>query len=56
MGPELAPRPLRFRNQINESGKFFSAYLDIPELNHYAMEGLVNPKSNHKNLLFFFFE
>lgn len=42
------------RNQFCESGKNFSCYLTIPELNHYAMEGLEFPKSNGKNLIFFF--
>lgn len=43
------------RNQINETAKSFSSYLILPELNHYAMEGLVNPKTNSKNLQFVFF-
>lgn len=43
------------RNQLNESAKFFSGYLSIPELNHYAMEGLTNPGNNKKNLVFIFF-
>lgn len=43
-----------FRNQINESAKQFSSYLTLPDLNHYAMEGLINPKSNKNNLIFFF--
>ena len=42
------------RNQINECAKQFSSYLVLPDLNHYAMEGLVNPKSNKKDLIFFF--
>ena len=32
------------RNQLNETGKNFSAYSIIPELNHHLMEGLVFPK------------
>lgn len=43
------------RNQLNECSKLFSSYLLVPELNHYAMEGLVNPASNKKNLIFLFF-
>lgn len=43
------------RNQINENAKLFSSYLILPELNHYAMEGLVNPSSNKKSLVFLFF-
>lgn len=42
------------RNQFCESGKNFGCYLTIPELNHYAMEGLEFPKGNNKNLIFFF--
>lgn len=44
------------RNQINECAKLFSSYLILPDLNHYAMEGLVNPKTNKKNLMFLFFD
>jgi glucose/mannose-6-phosphate isomerase len=44
------------RNQINECAKQFSAYLTLPDLNHYAMEGLINPKLNKKNLLFLFID
>lgn len=43
------------RNQLNESSKTFSSYLTIPELNHYALEGLKYPKSSKKNLKFVFF-
>lgn len=43
------------RNQICETSKNFAAYLDLPELNHYAMEGLANPESNQNNLVFLFF-
>lgn len=44
------------RNHFNENSKYFSAYLTIPELNHYAMEGLSNPQNKIKNLAFVFFE
>jgi glucose/mannose-6-phosphate isomerase len=44
------------RNQINECAKLFSSYLILPDLNHYAMEGLVNPKTNKNNLIFLFFD
>jgi glucose/mannose-6-phosphate isomerase len=44
------------RNQTNESAKQFAAYLSLPDLNHYAMEGLVNPAANRKNMLFLFFD
>lgn len=43
------------RNQLNECSKLMSLYLSLPELNHYAMEGLKNPKSNYKNLSAVFF-
>jgi len=45
-----------FRNQINECAKQFSTYLTLPDLNHFAMEGLVNPKSNKNSLIFFFID
>lgn len=44
------------RNQINECSKSFCTYLDLPELNHYAMEGLVFPKSNPRQLIAVFFD
>lgn len=43
------------RNQFNETSKNFSTYLELPDMNHYALEGLVNPKSNKNNLVFLFF-
>lgn len=42
------------RNQFNETSKNFAAYLELPDMNHYALESLVNPKSNQDNLAFFF--
>jgi glucose/mannose-6-phosphate isomerase len=44
------------RNQINECSKSFCAYLELPELNHYAMEGLIYPAGNKNNLVFFCFD
>jgi len=44
------------RNHINECSKSFATYLSLPDLNHHAMEGLINPKSNKKNLAFLFFD
>jgi len=44
------------RNQICENSKNFASYLTLPELNHYAMEGLSNPNSNKKDLIFLFFD
>lgn len=43
------------RNQFCETSKNFASYLALPDLNHFAMEGLAFPKSNHKDLVFFFF-
>lgn len=39
-------------NQLNESGKNYSEYRVIPELNHHLMEGLQFPQSAHEVLLF----
>jgi len=44
------------RNQVNECAKHFATYLVLSELNHYAMEGLLFPAANRKNLLFVFFD
>ncbi|MEA2088487.1 MAG: SIS domain-containing protein [Patescibacteria group bacterium] len=44
-----------FRNQINEGPKNFSTFMEIPEINHHLLEGLKNPKTNSKNLIFLFF-
>ena len=44
------------RNQFNETGKNFASFLELPDLNHYALEGLANPKSNKNNLMFLFFD
>lgn len=43
------------RNQFCESSKNFANYLILPDMNHFALEGLANPKSNPKNLIFIFF-
>lgn len=57
VGAEFLLGNLRvLRNQLNESGKNFASYLVVPELNHYAMEGLAYPVSNRQNLLFFFID
>ncbi len=45
-----------FRNQTNENAKSFASYLILPDMNHYALEGLVNPATNKKNLIFLFFD
>lgn len=44
------------RNQLCETSKNFASYLSLPELNHYAMEGLTNPPENKKNLIFLFLD
>lgn len=43
------------KNQINENSKNFSAFFDLPELNHHLLEGLSFPESNQHNLHFVFF-
>lgn len=43
------------RNQYCESAKNFCEYLTVPDLNHFALEGLSYPAANAKNLIFFFF-
>lgn len=40
------------RNQFNETAKSFSAFEDIPELNHHLMEGLKNPTDKKLKMLF----
>jgi glucose/mannose-6-phosphate isomerase len=44
------------RNQFNETSKNFASFLVLPDLNHYALESLANPKSNQDNLTFFFID
>lgn len=43
-----------FKNQLNETSKTFSAFFDIPELNHHLMEGLRFP-AKAKEILHFLF-
>ena len=57
VGAEFLIGNLRIlRNQLCENSKNFASYLTLPELNHYALESLANPKSNRKNLVFFFLD
>jgi len=57
VGAEFLIGNLRIlRNQLCENSKNFASYLILPELNHYALESLANPKSNRKNLVFFFLD
>ena len=44
------------RNQFNETSKNFAGFLELPDLNHFALESLANPKSNKNNLVFLFFD
>lgn len=55
-GGFLAGNAHTLRNQFNENSKNFACYLTLPELNHYALEGLSFPKSNADNLICLFFE
>ncbi len=43
------------RNQLNENAKTFASYLILPDLNHYALEGLQYPATNQQNLVFVIF-
>lgn len=57
VGAEFLIGNLRvMRNQFCENSKNFATYLTLPELNHYALESLVNPKSNRRNLVFLFLD
>lgn len=44
------------RNQFCETSKNFASYLILPDLNHFAMEGLAHPLSNKKDFVFLFFD
>lgn len=44
------------RNHFCENSKNFASYLFLPDLNHYAMEGLTCPTSLKKDLVFLFFD
>ncbi|NTU99012.1 hypothetical protein HGA64_03340 [Candidatus Falkowbacteria bacterium] len=57
VGAEFIGGNLRaFRNQICENSKNFASFLVLPDLNHFAMEGLANPASNTETLSFVFFD
>jgi len=43
VGPFLAGNAHAFRNQLNENSKNRANYLVIPDMNHYALEGLGHP-------------
>jgi glucose/mannose-6-phosphate isomerase len=44
------------RNQFCENSKQTASYLVLPDMNHYALEGLSNPAGNKDNLVFLFFK
>jgi len=44
------------RNQFNETSKNFACFLELPDMNHFALEGLTEPKSNKDNLAFLFID
>lgn len=44
------------RNQMSENSKHLPMFLTLPDLNHFAMEGLSHPVSNKKNMIFLFFD
>lgn len=41
-----------FQNQLNETGKIFSAHFQIPEICHHQFEGLSSPKDLNKNIVY----
>jgi glucose/mannose-6-phosphate isomerase len=43
VGPLLTGAAHAMSNQINETGKNFCTYFELPELNHHLLEGLANP-------------
>ncbi len=45
-----------WRNQLCETSKNFALYLTLPDLNHFALEGLLHPVNNKNNLVFFFLD
>ena len=55
-GPFLAGNAHALRNQFNENSKNLASYLTLPELNHYALEGLAHPQSNSADVACLFFE
>jgi len=44
------------RNQLSESAKNLTSYLTLPDMNHFALEGLQYPKSNKKRLAALFID
>ena len=57
MGAEFLVGNLKIlRNQFNETSKNFASFLELPDMNHFALEGLARPVSNKDNLTFFFID
>lgn len=52
----LSGNIMAMRNQFCENSKNFAEYLLLPDMNHFAMEGLAHPKSLSKNFVFVFIE
>ncbi len=52
----LAGNVQALRNHFCECSKNYASYLVLPDLNHFALESLANPKSNRENLAFLFFD
>lgn len=52
----LAGNAHALRNHFCENSKNFASYLTLPDLNHFAMEGLSAPATLKKDLSFLFFE
>jgi glucose/mannose-6-phosphate isomerase len=44
------------RNQMCENAKNIAFYMEVPDMNHFAMEGLSHPKENKKIMHFLFFD
>lgn len=55
-GEFLSGNAHALRNQTNENCKNFATYLTLPDLNHYALEGLKHPEANKNYLAWLFFE
>ncbi|OGZ28043.1 MAG: hypothetical protein A2427_00810 [Candidatus Nealsonbacteria bacterium RIFOXYC1_FULL_40_7] len=44
------------RNVINEIGRTFAVYFDLPELDHHLVEATLYPKNLFQNIYYLFFE
>lgn len=52
----LAANAHILQNQLNESGKNFAIYFELPEMNHHLLEALTRPKKIQKKICFLFLE